>query len=127
MAIGEFSNTSQAVAVSGTTTVATIEIPHAASVMWMQVASAAAGGALDAFALQILTHASGAYETLASSAADFTTGLAHPLLACNGSPVTLAAEGTIAFKMDVSALHSIRITASANTTISTISLYYRFS
>lgn len=75
--------------------------------------------AFDAFQLQTRTHPGADWETLASSAAQFTTALVAPLRHCSASPVTLAAAAKVTFSMDVDAFHSVRLMASGNAAAST--------
>ena len=114
------SNTALSVAASGTTTLLELDVKDIERI-YVQIAPTVQ--ALDAFSVQILPHSSGAYSTIASAAADFTspTGL---IVGASGDLTTLAAAATGWFIMDTRGLARVKITASANVAgAATVSIY----
>ncbi len=114
------SNVSLSVATTGNTTLLDLDVKDLERI-FVQIAPTVQ--AFDAFVIQIQPHTGGAYSTIASAAADFTspTGL---VVGASGDLTTLAAAATGWFILDVRGLARVKILASANAAgAATVSIY----
>ena len=113
-------NVDVAVAVSGLTTL--MELTPVADLVRVFFQIDVADNALDAFQIQGKFHEDGAYQALYSAAADFTTpeGL---LVGASGDLTTQGAGTTGWFVLEVRGLKALRVQASANTGISTVTAF----
>lgn len=105
------------VAVAGTTTVCVIPTgENGVQRLGMTVINGA-GGALDAFSINVRCGKSTVWNTIAgpTTATDYSTAVA-PFIRVVGAPITLAASANAFLLMDVHGIAEVQITASANTT-----------
>ena len=113
-------NLSVAVAQAGNTTIFERDVR---GVDRLFLEAAVTGQALDAFIIQAKSHPDGSYQTLYSTAGDYTgpTGI---LVGTSGDLTIIAAGASGWFIMDVSSLAFVRVQASSgNVAGSTVSVY----
>ena len=115
-----FRNAAADVAVSGNTSLGEVYC-NGVERLGVHVANATGGGALDAFLVQFKYHKDGDYVTVASAAADFTTPN-WPVLNVAVDVVTLAAAANGLFVLDVRGVYSVKFLASANTSVSVVTI-----
>lgn len=111
-------NASVSVATSGNTTL--LEVPTD-NISFLGVSVAPVTNNLDAFVIQARMHANDTYQTIRSTAGQFTTPTGV-MLDASGDMTTLAAAATGWFLLDVLPFHSIKILASATGGASSVSI-----
>ena len=112
-------NASVSVAVAGLTTILEVQV-QSLSRLFVEILPVT--NALDAFQVQVRANQSGNYITILSAAADFTAP-AGVLAGASGDLTTLAAAATGWLLMDVFGFESVRLQASANTGVSTVTVH----
>lgn len=114
-----YENTGVSVPAAGNTTIAEIGVEGCET---LSVQFSVATFALDAFTVQRRTTANAAYETEASSAANYTAPTGR-IQRASGDLTTVGAGSTGSFDMDVAGLESVKITASGNGGAASVSVY----
>jgi len=92
----------------------TIYIREGASTLWAEVENSA-DKALDAFVTAVSPHSDASFHTVASAAADYTTGIEFPFKGCSVDMTTLAKSTTGLICMDVKGIYGVRFTAGTAT------------
>ena len=82
--------------------------------------------AFDSFQVEVQVVEGGDWYVVATAAGEYTT-LVLPLVYCRTTPYTLAASAVSLIQIDVRGLNGIRLSASANTTATTASVWSNFS
>ncbi len=120
---GEGVDTAITVTAATNSVIREIDIILGASRLYFEVKNVHASVAFDEFTIQRRTMGSGAWETIANAAGDYSSPQV-PILEVQGAPVTLAAAATVFIRMDVEATDAVRILASGNAAESTADLFY---
>ncbi len=113
------------IAVAGTTVLVDIDIEEGASVLWTEITNNDGANVLDAFNLLIRGPLTSTLLVVASATVDFTVGLKFPLLACSLDPVTLGATNRCLLAMEVRGLSLVRMIASADTAICSVTALWK--
>ncbi len=105
--------------------VATIQVPVSRGFVVLEIKNTGSY-AFDLFELEVQAVEGGAWAVTNTASADFTTPIT-PLVWARGDPYSLAAGASSLLKIDVNGLNAVRVSASANTTATTVSVWSNFS
>ena len=105
--------------------VATIVVPVSRGVLVLEIKNTGSY-AFDTFQLEIQAVVDGAWIVTNTASADFTTPLT-PLVWARDDPYTLAAGASSLLKINVDGLAGVRVSASANATATTVSVWSNFA
>ena len=112
------------VPVSTEPVVATIVVPVSRGALVLEIKNTGSY-AFDTFELEIQAGVGGAWAVTNTASADFTTPIL-PLVWARGDPYSLAAGASSLLKINVDGIAGVRVSASANTTATTVSVWSNF-
>jgi hypothetical protein len=117
--------TNVSITVAGTTLIKEIVLERSDGELALAVTNTGAA-AFDAFDIQVQVAEGAPWVSIGNAAGDFATPVL-PLLCVRGAPVTLAAEASFFCQIDCKGIHAVRVYASANTAVTTASMWSNLS